>query len=74
MSSIFQKFRHLIAVEKSADVHQQVNSGGRDWENFYRSRWSLYSLHRIKYPYMRGELAELWREARKNHPTALAAW
>ncbi|MBO6293007.1 MAG: nitrate reductase subunit alpha [Selenomonas sp.] len=36
--------------------------------------WYLYSPHRVKYPYLRGELAELWREARQNHKTALAAW
>ena len=27
--------------------------------------WYLYSPHRVKYPYLRGELAALWREARK---------
>ncbi|MBO6290771.1 MAG: nitrate reductase subunit alpha [Selenomonas sp.] len=36
--------------------------------------WYLYSPHRVRYPYLRGELAELWREARKSHKTALAAW
>ena len=36
--------------------------------------WHLYGSHRIKYPYLHGELAELWREARKNFPTALEAW
>ena len=36
--------------------------------------WYLYSPHRIKYPYLRSELAELWREAKKQHKTALAAW
>lgn len=36
--------------------------------------WYLCSPHRIRYPYMRGELAELWREVRKKYPTALAAW
>jgi nitrate reductase alpha subunit len=36
--------------------------------------WYLYSPHRVKYPYLRGELAELWLEARQNHKTALAAW
>ena len=53
--------------------------GGLDWENMYRERWSfdkcvpwyLYSPHRIKYPYLRGELAELWRTARKNSSTRL---
>lgn len=36
--------------------------------------WYLYNPHRIKYPYLRGELAALWREARKEHKTALEAW
>ena len=36
--------------------------------------WYLYSPHRVKYPYLRGELAALWREARKEHKTALEAW
>ena len=36
--------------------------------------WYLYSPLRIKYPYLRSDLAELWREARKNHKTALEAW
>ena len=36
--------------------------------------WYLYSPHRISYPYLRGELAELWREARKKYQTALEAW
>ncbi|MBR3746815.1 MAG: molybdopterin-dependent oxidoreductase, partial [Selenomonadaceae bacterium] len=36
--------------------------------------WYLYSPHRIRYPYLRGELAELWREARKISKTALEAW
>lgn len=36
--------------------------------------WYLYSPLRIKYPYMRGELATLWREARKNSSTAIDAW
>ena len=36
--------------------------------------WYLYSPLRIKYPYLRSDLAELWREARKSHKTALEAW
>ena len=36
--------------------------------------WYLYSPLRIKYPYLRSDLAELWREAKKNHKTALEAW
>ncbi|MDO5044687.1 MAG: nitrate reductase subunit alpha [Coriobacteriia bacterium] len=36
--------------------------------------WYLYSPLRIKYPYIRAELAELWRKARKQYPTAYEAW
>ncbi|MDD7056296.1 MAG: nitrate reductase subunit alpha [Selenomonadaceae bacterium] len=36
--------------------------------------WYLYSPHRVKYPYVRGELMQLWRAARKAHKTALDAW
>ena len=36
--------------------------------------WYLYSPLRIKHPYLRAELAELWREARATHATAYEAW
>ena len=36
--------------------------------------WYMYSPLRVKYPYIRGELAQLWREARKSAPNALEAW
>lgn len=36
--------------------------------------WYMYSPLRVKYPYVRGELAELWREARSKAPNALEAW
>ncbi len=135
MHSIFQKFKYLVPTSVSADGHQEMHEGGRDWENMYRDRWSfdktvrtthgvnctgscswnvhvkngivawenqatdypetapdmpdfeprgcprgttfswyLYSPHRVKYPYMRGELAALWREARAKHKTAFDAW
>ena len=135
MSNIFKKLMYLVPKEHSDSRHQQLNEGGRDWEDTYRDRWSfdkcvhsthgvnctgscswniyvknglvawenqihdypetapdmpdfeprgcprgasfswyLYSPHRIKYPYLRSELAELWREAKKNHQTVLKAW
>lgn len=135
MSNIFKKLMYLVPKEHSDSGHQQLNEGGRDWEDTYRDRWSfdkcvhsthgvnctgscswniyvknglvawenqihdypetasdmpdfeprgcprgasfswyLYSPHRIKYPYLRSELAELWREAKKNHQTVLEAW
>ena len=36
--------------------------------------WYLYSPIRVKYPYMRGALLDLWREARASHEDPVAAW
>jgi nitrate reductase alpha subunit len=36
--------------------------------------WYLYSPLRVKYPYIRGALLDLWREARANHADPVAAW
>jgi nitrate reductase / nitrite oxidoreductase, alpha subunit len=36
--------------------------------------WYLYSPIRVKYPFIRGELIDLWREARAQHPDPVEAW
>ena len=36
--------------------------------------WYLYSPLRIKYPYVRGKLLDLWREARAKHADPIVAW
>lgn len=36
--------------------------------------WYLYSPLRVKYPYARGALLDLWREARRQHDDPVAAW
>lgn len=36
--------------------------------------WYLYSPLRVKYPYIRGILLDMWREALKNSATPLDAW
>ena len=36
--------------------------------------WYLYSPLRVKYPYIRGALLDLWREARAEHEDPVAAW
>jgi nitrate reductase alpha subunit len=36
--------------------------------------WYLYSPLRVKYPYVRGVLLSMWREALKEHATPLDAW
>ena len=41
MGNISKKFKYLIPKERSANHHQQLNEGGRDWENMYRDRWSF---------------------------------
>ncbi|HRX81471.1 MAG TPA: molybdopterin-dependent oxidoreductase, partial [Pirellulaceae bacterium] len=36
--------------------------------------WYLYSPLRVKYPYIRGALIDLWKSARANHPDPVDAW
>jgi len=36
--------------------------------------WYLYSPIRVKYPYIRGALVDLWRAAKEKHQDPVAAW
>jgi len=36
--------------------------------------WYLYSPIRVKYPYVRGALLDIWREARSRHADPVEAW
>ncbi|MDQ1300682.1 MAG: nitrate reductase / nitrite oxidoreductase, alpha subunit, partial [Chloroflexota bacterium] len=36
--------------------------------------WYLYSPIRVKYPYLRGALMDLWRDAKAKHADPVAAW
>lgn len=36
--------------------------------------WYLYSPLRVKYPYLRGALMDLWREARRKYDDPVEAW
>ncbi|MCA1732369.1 MAG: molybdopterin-dependent oxidoreductase, partial [Acidobacteria bacterium] len=36
--------------------------------------WYLYSPLRVKYPYMRGALLDLWKQARAQHDDPVDAW
>lgn len=36
--------------------------------------WYVYSPIRVKYPYVRGALIDLWREARARHSNPVEAW
>ncbi|MCP4543499.1 MAG: nitrate reductase subunit alpha [Chloroflexi bacterium] len=36
--------------------------------------WYIYSPLRVKYPYLRGTLMDLWRKAKSSHADPVAAW
>ena len=36
--------------------------------------WYVYSPIRVKYPYARGPLLDLWREAKSKHADPVQAW
>ena len=36
--------------------------------------WYLYSPLRVKYPYVRGALLDLWKQARREHEDPVDAW
>ena len=40
MSLLSQKFKFLRKKDVSQSGHQITEQGGREWENFYRDRWS----------------------------------
>ncbi len=40
MSLLSQKFKFLRKKEVSPNGHQITEDGGREWENYYRDRWS----------------------------------
>lgn len=40
MGLLTQKFKFLRKAEKTQSGHQQIEQGGREWESFYRDRWS----------------------------------
>ena len=40
MSLLSQKFKFLRKKDVSPSGHQITEEGGREWENFYRDRWS----------------------------------
>ena len=44
MSLLSQKFKFLRKKNVSPSGHQITEDGGREWENFYRDRWSSIKL------------------------------
>ncbi len=55
----------------SADIPQYEPRGCQRGISY---SWYLYSPLRIKYPYIRGALYDLWREARAEHEDPVDAW
>ena len=69
----------VVAWENQAHDYPETEEGLPEFEPRGCPRgasfsWYLYSPLRVKYPYVRAELAKLWREARKQYDTAYEAW
>ena len=69
----------IVTWELQATDYPQLESGLPPYEPRGCQRgisfsWYLYSPIRVKYPYGRGALIDLWREARAHHADPVAAW
>ena len=69
----------IVTWENQAHDYPETDEGMPEFEPRGCPRgasfsWYLYSPLRIKHPYLRAELAQMWREARKKYPTAYEAW
>ncbi len=69
----------IVTWELQATDYPQLEAGLPPYEPRGCQRgisfsWYLYSPVRVKYPYLRGALMDLWRNARKQHADPVAAW
>src|SRR5512135_1840273 len=69
----------IVTWELQATDYPQLQEGLPPYEPRGCQRgisfsWYLYSPIRVKYPYIRGALVDLWREACAAHPDPVAAW
>ncbi|HET9733114.1 MAG TPA: nitrate reductase subunit alpha [Acidimicrobiales bacterium] len=69
----------LITWETQATDYPSVGPDSPEYEPRGCPRgasfsWYTYSPARVKYPYVRGELLEMWREARAAHDDPVEAW
>ncbi|MEI6223589.1 MAG: nitrate reductase subunit alpha [Deltaproteobacteria bacterium] len=69
----------VVALETQATDYPRISADvpayePRGCQRGISASWYLYSPLRVKYPYLRGVLMDLWREARKVHPDPVAAW
>ncbi|HET8723963.1 MAG TPA: nitrate reductase subunit alpha, partial [Anaeromyxobacteraceae bacterium] len=69
----------VVALETQATDYPRISADvpayePRGCQRGISTSWYLYSPLRVKYPYLRGVLMDLWREARKVHADPVAAW
>ncbi|MGK0217677.1 MAG: nitrate reductase alpha subunit [Planctomycetota bacterium] len=69
----------IVAWEMQALDYPELEAGIPPYEPRGCQRgisysWYLYSPLRVKYPYIRGALLDLWREARSQHDDPVEAW
>ena len=69
----------VVALETQATDYPRISCDvpayePRGCQRGISTSWYLYSPLRVKYPYLRGVLMDLWREARKVHADPVAAW
>ncbi len=69
----------VVALETQATDYPRISADvpayePRGCQRGISASWYLYSPLRVKYPYLRGVLMDLWREARKVHANPVAAW
>lgn len=69
----------IVTWELQATDYPQLEDGLPPYEPRGCQRgisfsWYLYSPIRVKYPYARGALLDLWREAREQHADPVEAW
>jgi nitrate reductase alpha subunit len=69
----------VVALETQATDYPRISADVPAYEPRGCQRgisfsWYLYSPLRVKYPYLRGALMDLWREARARHSDPVEAW
>ncbi len=69
----------IVTWEMQATDYPKLQSGLPPYEPRGCQRgisfsWYLYSPIRVKHPYIRGVLADLWKKAKSRHPDPVEAW
>jgi len=69
----------IITWEMQATDYPSLEAGLPSYEprgcpRGISSSWYIYSPTRVKYPYIRGVLVDLWREVRGRHEDPVTAW